>query len=91
VARFGIVSVPNFGYWKHALTILGGHMPVTGQMPYQWYDTPNIHLCTLRDFETLARTLNLPILARATFRDRKEIRFAPGWRSTLAVYRFRAR
>lgn len=51
VARHGVVSFPNFGYWPHGWSILRGRMPVTGQMPYQWYNTPNIHLCTLRDFE----------------------------------------
>lgn len=88
VARFGIVSFPNFGYWHHGLSILAGRMPVTGEMPYQWYDTPNIHLCTLRDFEDLAATLRLRITDLATFRDGREIRYLPGWRSTLAVYRF---
>ena len=48
VARHGVVSFPNFGYWPHGWAILRGRMPVTGQMPYQWYNTPNIHLCTLR-------------------------------------------
>ncbi|MDX3906433.1 MAG: methionine biosynthesis protein MetW [Pigmentiphaga sp.] len=88
VAREGIVSFPNFGHWTHGLSILRGHMPVTGQMPYQWYNTPNIHLCTLKDFEALAAKLELRILARATFADGKEISWLPGWRSTLAVYRF---
>lgn len=88
VGREGIVSFPNFGHWTHGLSILRGHMPVTGQMPYQWYNTPNIHLCTLKDFEALAAQLGLRILARATFADRHEIGWLPGWRSTLAVYRF---
>ena len=88
VGREGIVSFPNFGHWTHGLSILRGHMPVTGQMPYQWYNTPNIHLCTLKDFEALAAKLNLPILARATFANDTEISWFPGWRSTLAVYRF---
>jgi len=88
VARFGIVSFPNFGYWPHGWSILGGRMPVTGEMPYQWYDTPNIHLCTLKDFERLAASLGLRITDLATFNTRKEISFLPGWRSTLAVYRF---
>lgn len=88
VARHGIVSFPNFGYWPHGFSILRGRMPVTGQMPYQWYDTPNIHLCTLRDFEDLADKLRLRVTHRAAFNDRREIRFFPGWRSTLAVYRF---
>ena len=90
VARYGIVSFPNFGYWPHGWSILRGRMPVTGQMPYQWYNTPNIHLCTLRDFEKLATDLNLRILERATFHEGREIKVLPGWRSTLAVYRYAA-
>ncbi|AZY50515.1 methionine biosynthesis protein MetW [Bordetella avium] len=90
VSRFGIVSFPNFGYWPHGWSILRGRMPVTGQMPYQWYNTPNIHLCTLRDFEDLARDVGVRILERATFNDRREVKVLPGWRSTLAVYRFEA-
>lgn len=88
VARYGVVSFPNFGYWPHGWSILRGRMPVTGQMPYEWYNTPNIHLCTLRDFEGLAAKLGLRILQRATFNDDREVRLLPGWRSTLAVYRF---
>jgi methionine biosynthesis protein MetW len=88
VARFGIVSFPNFGYWPHGWSILSGRMPVTGEMPYQWYDTPNIHLCTLKDFEDLAASLQLRITHLATFNDNKEVRLLRGWRSTLAVYRF---
>lgn len=88
VARYGIVSFPNFGYWPHGLSILRGRMPVTGEMPYQWYNTPNIHLCTLRDFEDLARSLGLRITDVATFHGDKEVKLLPGWRSTLAVYRF---
>lgn len=88
VARFGIVSFPNFGYWPHGWSILAGRMPVTGEMPYQWYNTPNIHLCTLGDFQRLAESLNLRITDLATFNDKREVRLLPGWRSTLAVYRF---
>jgi len=88
VARYGIVSFPNFGYWPHGWSILRGRMPVTGEMPYQWFDTPNIHLCTLKDFEGLASALQLRITHLATFNGNKEIKLLPGWRSTLAVYRF---
>ncbi|NYT65690.1 methionine biosynthesis protein MetW [Alcaligenaceae bacterium] len=90
VASFGIVSFPNFGYWPHGWSILAGRMPVTGEMPYQWYDTPNIHLCTLKDFQELASTLGLHITDLATFNDRKEVKLLPNWRSTLAVYRFKS-
>jgi len=88
VAHEGIVSFPNFGYWRYGLSILAGRMPVSGQMPYQWYNTPNIHLCTLRDFEALAGELGMRIVERATFNESREIGVLPGWRSTLAVYRF---
>src|SRR5690606_9382576 len=87
VGRHGVVSFPNFGYWPHGLSILRGRMPVTGQMPYAWYDTPNIHLCTVQDFERLADKLGLRIVERVTFNGSREVRVLPAWRSTLAVYR----
>jgi len=90
VAREAIVSFPNFGYWPHGWSILLGRMPVTGQMPYDWHDTPNIHLCTLKDFERLSQKLGFSILERATFNDQREVKFLAGWRSTLAAYRFTA-
>jgi len=90
VAREAIVSFPNFGYWPHGWSILLGRMPVTGQMPYDWHDTPNIHLCTLKDFERLSQKLGFSILERATFNDQREVNFLAGWRSTLAAYRFTA-
>jgi len=91
VGRHGIVSFPNFGYWRYGWSILRGTMPVSGQMPYAWYNTPNIHLCTLGDFERLATQLGARIVARATFTDGREVRVLPGWRSTLALYRFTRR
>jgi len=54
VARMGIVSFPNFGNWRHRLRLgLTGKMPVSDSLPFEWYDTPNIHLSTLRDFRML--------------------------------------
>lgn len=87
VARYIIVSFPNFGYWPHGWSLLRGRMPVTGEMPYQWYDTPNIHLCTLRDFEDLASDFSLDVTHLAAFKNGREVRLLRGWRSTLAVYR----
>mgnify|MGYP001025388339 FL=1 len=88
VARTGVVSFPNFGYWPHGWSILRGRMPVTGQMPYAWYDTPNIHLCTLKDFEDLCHKLGLRILERVTFGPDKQVTWLASWRATLALYRF---
>ena len=48
-----IVTLPNFGYWKCRLALLAGKMPVTPSLPSSWYETENLHLCTIRDFEKL--------------------------------------
>lgn len=88
VARQGIVSFPNFGHWRHALALLRGHMPVTPEIPYQWFDTPNIHLCTLKDFELLAARVGLRVLDRAVLARGRPVHWAPGLRATLAIYRF---
>jgi methionine biosynthesis protein MetW len=88
VGRQGIVSFPNFGHWRHLMSLLGGRMPVSPQMPYQWYDTPNVHLCTPRDFEILAARLGLVITGRALLTNGRPVGVLPNLRSKLAVYRF---
>ncbi|MEJ1160296.1 methionine biosynthesis protein MetW [Prosthecomicrobium sp. N25] len=56
IGRRAIVSFPNFGYWRLRSQILfRGRMPVTEDLPYSWYDTPNIHFCTIRDFVELTK------------------------------------
>ncbi len=56
IGRRIIVSLPNFGYWRVRLSLLmGGRMPQTGALNYRWYETPNIHLCTIADFLALVR------------------------------------
>ena len=62
IGRHAIVSLPNFGYWKVRLQLLlTGRMPVSEFLTYQWYDTPNIHFCTIRDFCVLADEMGLSI------------------------------
>lgn len=62
IGTHAIVSVPNFGYWRLRLALLlRGRMPVTDRLGYQWWDTPNIHFCTLADFTTLCRDLSIRI------------------------------
>ncbi len=91
VGRQGIVSFPNFGHWRHAVSLLSGRMPVTPEIPYQWYDTPNIHLCTLRDFEILAAKCGLRVTDRVVLAGSKPVQFLPSLRATLALYRFKSR
>jgi len=65
VAARQIVSLPNFGHWRlRAGLALTGHMPVSPLLPYQWFDTPNIHLCTLADFEDTLSRLGIGIRER---------------------------
>src|SRR5690625_5818087 len=88
VANYGVVSFPNFGYWTHGLSIMMGRMPISKEMPYQWYNTPNIHLCTLRDFEDLAKELVVKISHRALFNGRAGVRVFSSCVSTLSVFLF---
>jgi len=87
----GIVSFPNFGHWTHAVSILRGRMPMSREMPYQWYDTPNLHLSTPLDFEDLLDKLGLVVTRRGYMANGQPIRFLPGLRCTQAIYRFRIR
>lgn len=89
VGREGIVSFPNFGHWQNRLSVLSGNMPVSKELPYQWYDTPNVHLCTLHDFEALCRTMNVQILERRVMCGEREVAFLPNLLGSTAVYRFR--
>lgn len=72
VARVGkqaIVSVPNFAHWTaRAQLFFGGRMPKTGRLPYEWYDTPNIHLTTLKDFRDFVRVAGLRIVREIPLR-----------------------
>ncbi len=62
IGRRAIVSFPNFAYWRHRVFLaLKGRMPVNEALPFQWYDTPNIHFCTIKDFVVLCRELGITI------------------------------
>ena len=91
VAREGIVSFPNFGHWFHVWSILRGRMPITREMPYEWFDTPNLHLTTPHDFEDLAERLGLVIMERIFLAEGRPVRWFPVKRATQAIYRFRRR
>jgi len=88
VSKEGIVSFPNFGYWKNRLQVLSGHMPVSEALPYQWFDTPNIHNCTLGDFEEFCGQHGARILERRVMSGNYQITFMPNLLGMLAFYRF---
>lgn len=93
VGHQGIVTFPNFGHWQSRMQLaLGGHMPISRALPNQWYDTPNIHLCTLKDFEQLCSELNIAILQRnvvdTAHRSNIAMTLFPNLLGELALYRF---
>jgi methionine biosynthesis protein MetW len=91
VGREGIVTFPNFGYWKNRLQVIGGHMPVSDNLPYQWFDTPNRHLCTIADFERFCSGRGVKILERKVLTRGRPVAWLPNLRGSLAVYRFQKR
>jgi len=88
-----IVTFPNFGHWQARLSLMMGHMPVSRALPSHWYDTPNIHLCSLNDFEELCNTLKIEILQRAVVdpahKTSSLIRLLPNLMGEIAVYRLK--
>lgn len=94
VGQEGIVTFPNFGHWKTRVYLgFGGQMPVTRSLPSQWYDTPNIHLCTIKDFESLCSKKNLKIIKRAVVNvDHQKTwitRLMPNLFGEIALYHFK--
>ena len=90
VGREIIVTFPNFGYWRNRLQITNGRMPVSKILPYQWYDTPNVHLCTINDFDEFCKNHKITILERCVITNTKTIHFMPNLLGNLAMYRLKA-
>jgi methionine biosynthesis protein MetW len=94
VGRQGILTFPNMAYWKGRLQLgIRGIMPVTRTLPNQWFDTPNIHLCTLNDFEALCKQKNINILERTVVdhthsKSTLLMRLFPNLFGEIAIYRF---
>ena len=62
VGKKAIITIPNFGHWKVRLNLLSkGTMPITNSLPHSWYNTPNIHMCTIKDFFKFSKTINFKI------------------------------
>jgi homoserine O-acetyltransferase len=89
VGREAIVSFPNFGYWRHRLQVMRGRMPVSPSLPYQWFDTPNVHLCTVADFDAFLAERGLAVLDRVVLAGGREVNALSNLRGELAIYRFR--
>jgi methionine biosynthesis protein MetW len=93
IADQAVVSVPNFGHWKVRWALLSrGRMPETGALPEPWWSTPNIHLCTLRDFTALCDELELRIDGCAALSDGQPARAIDprqpieNWRAETALF-----
>lgn len=92
VGKEAVVSFPNFAYWKNLHSVLAGRMPVSEDLPYQWYDSPNVRFFTLLDFEALCAQMGLTVRERRVLdesgkavdaSDEKELNFL----GSLAVFR----
>jgi methionine biosynthesis protein MetW len=87
VGREAIVSFPNFGHWSARLQIALGRMPVSATLPYAWYETPNVHHCTVTDFEDLCRRIGIRIRERLVLHEGRPVTLMPNFLGSLAVYR----
>ena len=95
ITRIGktcIVTIPNFGHWRSRLSLLfNGRMPVTSPLPESWYETSNIHLCTLQDFEILCAELSISIEERVAVSSNNESKWYlniwPNLFSASAIYK----
>ena len=95
VGREAIITFPNFGHWKvRAYLGLKGRMPVSSALPYEWYNTPNIHLCTVQDFETHCRKHGIRILERQVINRNHRTSVLSKWWPNLfgeiAIYRVKS-
>jgi methionine biosynthesis protein MetW len=92
VGKQAIITFPNFAHWKtRSYLFFKGQMPVSEALPYSWYDTPNIHLCTFRDFEALCQKLDIKILNRLAVDDDQQgsflMKYLPNLMGEVAIYR----
>jgi len=91
IGERGIVTFPNFGNWKSRLYLATkGRMPVSKFMPHQWYDTPNIHFCTVKDFDALCKIKNIRVLTRTVVDSQHQGSWAvkswPNFLGEIAIY-----
>jgi methionine biosynthesis protein MetW len=87
VGKEVIITFPNFGYWKNRFQIMQGNMPVSDELPYKWFETPNIHLCTIQDFDNLCIENKIKVEQRLILTDKKSVNFCPNFFGALALYK----
>jgi methionine biosynthesis protein MetW len=90
VGREAIVSIPNFGHWSTRWQLgVGGHMPVSKRLPYQWYDTPNVHFATVHDFDAFCMEKHIDVVDRVVLNGRRRIHVLRNVRGVVAMYRLK--
>ena len=90
VGKSAIVTLPNFGHWQVRWQLgVGGRMPVSKRLPYQWYDTPNVHFSTVRDFDVFCAEKGIHVERRAVLAGGREISLWPNLRGETAVFQIR--
>jgi len=87
VGREAVVSFPNFAYWRHRQAILNGHMPVSEDLPHQWYNTPNVRFFTIADFEQLCEMNGIAIHEGLGFDRGELVKDEPNFLASVALYR----
>ena len=93
IGKEGIVTFPNMAFWKNRIQLaFGGRMPMTRTLPNEWFDTPNIHLCSINDFENLCKNRGIKIIQMTAVdyahRHSLGIRLFPNLLGEIALYRF---
>ena len=93
IAKEGIVTFPNMGFWKNRFQLgFLGRMPISKSLPNNWFDTPNIHLCTFKDFEILCKELKIKIIEKKVLNNNYSTNFFlklfPNLFGEIALYRF---
>jgi methionine biosynthesis protein MetW len=87
VGRYVVASFPNFAHWKARMQLLfTGRAPVTKALPYQWYDTPNVHSLSVKDFRAFTREQGMRIVHRFYMGEKGRLRFWPNLRAVDAVF-----
>ncbi|MCL2482883.1 MAG: methionine biosynthesis protein MetW [Propionibacteriaceae bacterium] len=95
IAPVGIVSMPNFAYWRNRLRLLGGRAPVSKDLPYAWHDSPNVHFGSCKDLEDLFVDMDLSVVKCVPLSASGRISHMPAstrnWSAGAALYQLRQR